>query len=273
MKLSSQLLGLGAVLALASSHANALVTTWDFSVTSLFTSATYNGGGGTNPGAGVGALSWGTSTGQGQSSLVVGNSPATGSVDTYTGVGVPNSSPFLGISTSLTHNNKPITGTSLTAATLTNTVVLDPAVPNNGALSPQIIPFDIKFVETPNSGVCAVSGSPTPCNDIFVLTGGLLNYQFNYDALDGDGLNTYFVNIFPITGGVLGVLENTACAAAGQANGCIGFSTPEGQSTTLAFGFTISANPLTVPEPDALALMGLGLFGLAAMRRRKYVSK
>lgn len=270
MKLISKLTCIGVALAMASSSASAIVTNWDYSVSSLFTSATYTGAGGTDPTGGVGALSWGTSTGSGKSSLVVGGSPALGNVNTYLGIGVPNAPPFLGLSTSLTHNNNPITGTSLLSAVLTNTVVLNPVIPNNPALPGQLFPFSIGFAETSNAaGTCAVASSPTPCNDIFVLTGGLLNSSFDYDALDGDGLMTYFVNIFPVTGGVLGVLDNSVCAAAGQGSGCIGFTTPEGEDTTLAFGFTISANPLQVPEPGILALFGIALMGLFGWRRQQ----
>ena len=271
MKLLAKLCSIGISLLLVSSPAKAIVTNWDYTITSLFTSATYNGPGGTDPGAGVGALSWGGSTGFGQSSLVIGDSPAAGNLNTYLGVGVPNAPPFLGLSTSLTHNNNPITGTSLLSAILTNTVTLNPASPDNPALLPQLFPFNIAFVETPNSAPCAAtSPQNNPCNDIFVLTGGLLNSSFNYDALDGDGLMTYFVNIFPVSGGVLGMLEDSACIAAGQLTGCIGFTTPEGQSTELAFGFTISTNPLRIPEPGTLALFGLALMGMSALRRRQH---
>ena len=270
MKRLAKFCGIGISLLLASSSASAIVTNWDYTITSLFTAATYNGPGGTNPGSGVDALSWGTSTGSGQSSLVIGDSPATGNVSTYQGIGVPNSPPFLGLSTSLTHNNNPITGTSLLSAVLTNTVTLNPTSPDNLALPFQLFPFNIAFVETPNGAPCAAnSPANNPCNDIFVLTGGLLNSSFDYDALDGDGLMTYFVNIFPVTGGVLGILQNSACIAAGQAPGCIGFTTEEGESTRLAFGFTISANPLQVPEPGIFALLGIALLGLGATRRRK----
>lgn len=270
MKLLSKLSGIGVILLLASSSASAIVTNWGYSVSSLFTTANYDGAGGTSPGAGVSALSWGTGTGSGQSSLVIGGSPAVGNLDTYLGVAVPHAAPYLGFSTSLTHNNNPITGTSLLNAILTNTVVLTPTSPAGPSPVLPLFPFNINFVETPNDGTCAVAGSPTKCNDIFVLTSGLLNSSFAYDAFDGDGLNTYFVNIFPVTGGVLGVLEPTACSAANQQAGCIGFSTPEGQSTTLAFGFTISTNRLqVVPEPGILALFGLGLMGLFAQRRKQ----
>lgn len=265
MKLVSKFAGIGAALLMASTSASAIVNTWDYSISSAFINATYTGGSGVALPAGT--LSWGTSTGQGQSSLAVGGSPATGSVTTYLGLTPPQNSPYLGFSTSLTHTNRPITGNSLTSAILGNSIILNPTDPDNAALSPFNFLFTISFTETPNSGTCAVAGSPTPCNDIFVLTSGLLNSSFDYD--DGSGLSTYYVNIFPTDGNVLSVLENTACIAAGQAAGCIGFSTAEGQATTLPFGFTISTEPLQVPEPGALALFGTALMSLFAWRCRQ----
>ncbi|HYX47270.1 MAG TPA: hypothetical protein VE820_10685, partial [Sphingomicrobium sp.] len=84
----------------ASGPAQAVVTTWDYNVSSIFSSATYNGPGGTP--APATTLSWGTSTGSGQSSLSIGNNPASGQVDTYLGAFPPAVPPFLGSSTSLT---------------------------------------------------------------------------------------------------------------------------------------------------------------------------
>jgi hypothetical protein len=256
-------LGLG--LALQAAQA-AIITAWDYQVTSLWTSA--------SP-AGVivtpTTLTWGTSTGQGPSSLTIAN-PAPGVVDTYVGTGIP-PSVFAADGSSITHANHPINGTSLASAVLNSSLVLKAKVPvpSGTPTGPAPISLNIAFEETPNQAPCAVSGSPTPCNDIFVLLSPLQNQSFSWDSdgPGGDPAQNYFVNVFPKQG-ILSTLEDAACIAAGVSPGCTGFTTAELQDTTLPFAFTVSTEPVNhVPEPGSLALVGLGLGLLSVMGRRR----
>lgn len=257
---STMIAAAAALLVGSQASAATMVTQWEVDLTAQWTAA---GPAGVSLSPSV--LTWGTSTGFGQSSLSITNPPQNLLANTYVGGGVP---PLVNTvqTLTLTHTNRPITGTSLQNATLNVSLALSPNLPSPSGPIPGVAPINyaIQFLETPNtSGTCVVAGSPVPCNDIFVLTSGLLNEAVNYDGF------TYYVNAFPIGGtGTLQTLATPVCTAAGAAAGCLGFTTVENTANNLIFGLAISTVPLSVPEPAGLALVGLALAGAGMARRR-----
>jgi hypothetical protein len=211
-------------------------------------------------------LRWGDSA---QSGLNITDSPSQTTVET--------NGPAVG-NVSVTHLNQPITGTTLSSVDILSTLTLTPSDPLGSGLAPATITFKINFAETPNGAdPCADGGAngagvnENGCADIFVIDQNSLNFPFFYD-LDGAGVlpnQQYFISFFELTGGLI-PLPVAACTAASATSPCLGFRTPEDADTTFQFAALITTEPVSIPEPGALALMGLGigLMGLLHRRRR-----
>lgn len=216
-------------------------------------------------------ISWGESKSQpdswyatrpdlsGRSAVQITNTPATGIVLTD-GAAVPTNT--------ITHYNNVVSnsyGTLTTATIIADVKLWAPghADGDDPLVSEQNI-FQIYFVETPNTSGTCVPGSTSVCDDVFVLTMGTLNKNFEYGGF------VYYVSMFEETN-ALDSLNNIACTRAGSGTPCIGFMTPESQATPARFAFTITSKPVVVqvPEPGMMALFGLGLLGIGAARRRK----
>jgi len=260
------------VVAASTVHA-APITSWTVTVDTKFDTTTIQ------PTTGITTVSpterrWGEPavTNGTQSGLKITDTPSTKTVFTN-GAAVPN--------VSITHFNQPIFAPSLSSVTILSSLTLAP-----DALSgTQTIPFAINFLETtndPGNGICADgTGRNTGlnlngCADIFVISRDALNFPFFFDDPDYnvDDPTTmlqrpYFISFFEATSG-LNPLPALACTAAGATAPCLGFRTAEEANTPFQFAARITTERVSIPEPGALALMGLGigLMGLLHRRRR-----
>lgn len=167
------------------------------------------------------------------------------------------------------HTNNPVTGAFLSTATLVDVITLAPVAPWLGPVIPAALSFAIKFKETDNIINTCAAVSNTPCRDIFTIdiTGTGLSIGADYSLnqllkLSPSTEDWYNVKLKLED---FGVLSNAECAAAGATNGCLGFTTEE-NFTTIKFA---SLSIQKIPEPGLLGLLGAGLLGMFAARRRK----
>lgn len=243
--------------------AQAAPVTWNYEISLAwgtgangYAAPTFSGGSGTTFYDET-LITWGSSSGNhavsggGRSGVGITDTPATGSVTSDGATALTNS---------ITHYNNELSGGSSTLKTamlVADVKLYDGSTP----VVDFINPFAIHFIETTNAAPCLPS-AVTVCDDVFVLTMGALNHEFVYDGY------TYYASIFENTT-ALNPLPNAACTAAGSSAPCTGFMTPEFAHTTAQLAFRITTKKLEIPEPGILALLGIGLVGIGAMRRRR----
>tara|TARA_R110002110_G_scaffold91264_2_gene237415 strand:- start:26075 stop:27004 length:930 start_codon:yes stop_codon:yes gene_type:complete len=291
-------MGVGLTAVAASAALAAPIGSFDYSQEFEFTSATplsVIGSGGVNPGNinGNTKLEWGTEFNEFDkvSSLVINpvgggdnetpsNLADTGNVVVSQDINAITFAP----GPVLVHNNYVITGSSLTAATAEDYVVLTPALPDVGPDQVQEVMFSVDFLETTNSltGAACPSGNENAagCGDIFVLGTGelgaptLVNGGQPAFLIDSFIRDDYLYQVFlQEVSGNIGVLDDPACAAVGAPLNCIGFTTAENEENFFALQFGILATERQIPAPATLFLMGGSLLSLAWMRRRKAARK
>ncbi|WP_411992796.1 THxN family PEP-CTERM protein [Agarivorans sp. DSG3-1] len=185
--------------------------------------------------------------------------------------------------TGLTHENWGVTGNTLSSAVLFDGLFLQPLAPFVGpALPAPVLEFDVLFEETyntPTNNVCKYGDTKVGeagvneagCSDLFTL---VLDDGVTFSEVGGDiylqnsfilpipGFDDYVYTLTTRLQG-LEVLDGLDC---GPDATCIGFLTEENQTNQLEAAFAISAAKVT--EPGTLAIFGLGLLGLASVRRR-----
>jgi hypothetical protein len=138
-----------------------------------------------------------------------------------------------------THQNYPITGTTLVSIQLLFNLGID-------GLAALPATFYFTHEETPNTPPCAYGGL---CNDRVTLVDPVLNDNFSYNG------HSYYFSLlgFSQDGGV--TIDTH-------------YITEEGKLNTSSLYGTITETPIATPEPLTLVLLGSALLGLVGLRRK-----
>lgn len=281
MKHSIKMMAAAALAVVGVSAQAAFVTDWSYSVSTQWVTAgagapTFTAGGPGNTGTQIvtaSELSWGGDNNGGAAGvgdLIIGGGERSGLKilnSPQSGVGTLATNDVLNpdLVATFQHINNPISGSfkTLRTASVQTSLTLTPFNPSGGALAAQNLTFQVDFAETSNDGTC-IPEATTNCDDVFVLVNAsALNNSFVYDGV------TYFVSFLDLQSGPLTPLSDAACAEAGAPPDCLGFWTGEGLAETIDFGLVITGQPIVIPEPGMLALVGLGMLGAVGASRRR----